>query len=234
MDLAGHPLQTSPPPSPLRRPPGERSNLKGGRPRAATAELFLLLRAPSRGAWLRGYVRVPIPRPLYLAAVLGDPPQSADALSLAERRSAARWLLDRLPYGQQQQLHARALARVMDDGRGEFTLSRTRHNWRRLIAARTWVAGTVGAAFEHVCTWENPAHSGGVAATCVLLGVYPSQVGGILGLGGRGARRRGAPAVPGPRHAAGAFERAAASSPCLRPASERAARAAFGTTHVAT
>ena len=122
-------------------------------------------------------MRGPLPRPLYLAAVLGDPAQPPDALALAERRTTARWLLDRLPHGQTQQLHARALARVMDDGRGEFTLSRTRHNWRRLIAARTWVAGTVGAAFEHVCKWENPAHSGGVAATVLLLGIYPSQVG---------------------------------------------------------
>jgi len=163
---------------PTHPPPGERTNLRGGRPRVATADLFLLLRAPSTPTWLTAYARVPVPRPLLLAAALAEPPQPLDALSAAERRAAVRWLLERLPPG--QQLPARALARVPDDGRGEFTLSRTRHNWRRLMAARAWAAGTLGAAFVHVCEWNSVWHSGGVAATVVLLGVYPSQTLALL------------------------------------------------------
>ncbi|KAI8463209.1 MAG: hypothetical protein J3K34DRAFT_527166 [Monoraphidium minutum] len=180
---------------------GERSNLRGGRERAAAADLFLLLRAPSTPAWLRGYAHVPVPRPLFLLASLGEPPLPPDALGNAERRAAARWLLDRVPHAQQAQLHARALARVMDDGRGEFTLSRARHNWRRLIAARAWAAGTLGAGFAHVCAWENVVHSGGVSVTVVLLGMYPSQVLALLlltlaALLWRSPGRAGAPRPP--------------------------------------
>jgi hypothetical protein len=162
------------PPTNPPHPPGERTNLSGGRACAATADLFLLLRVPSAAAWLAAYTAVPLPRPLLLAATLSEPPVSLDALAAAERRVTARWLLERLPRG--QQLPPRVLARVPDDGRGEFTLSRARHNWRRLMAARAWAAGSVGAAYVHVCEWNNAWHSGGVAATVVLGGFFPSQV----------------------------------------------------------
>jgi hypothetical protein len=155
---------------------GERTNLRGGRARAAAADMFLLLQVPSLGAWLASYTRVGMPRPLYLAAALGEPPLPLEALATAERRAVTRWLLERLPQG--EQLPPRALGRVLDDGRAEFTLSRTRHNWRRLIAGRAWVAGTLGAAFWHVCAWDNVWHSGGVVATVVLLGFFPAQVRG--------------------------------------------------------
>ena len=115
-----------------------------------------------------------MPRRLYVAAALGEPPAPLEALAAAERRATARWLLERLPPA--QQLPARVLLRALDDGRGEFTLSRARHNWRRLGAARAWLAGSVGAAFARVCAWDNAWLSGGAAAAVVALGVWPSQV----------------------------------------------------------
>jgi hypothetical protein len=70
-----------------------------------------------------------------------------------------------------------ALSRcLLDDGRSEFTLSRTRHNWRRLLALRDLLT-PAGAWLEHVCSWRAPGHSLGVYLVILLLGAYPSAVG---------------------------------------------------------
>jgi hypothetical protein len=74
-----------------------------------------------------------------------------------------------------------ALSRpLLDDGRSEFTLSRTRHNWRRLLALRDLTA-PAGAWLEHICSWRAPGHSLGVYLVILLLGAYPSAVSGDTG-----------------------------------------------------
>ena len=70
--------------------------------------------------------------------------------------------------------------KVLDDGRNDFTLSRTRHNWRRLLALKEGWA-PVAAVMGHLCRWENIWHSLGVYAVILLLGVFPSQVGALAG-----------------------------------------------------
>lgn len=83
---------------------------------------------------------------------------------------SCRWLEQ-----QQPSLPAKVFRKVQDDGRYEFTLSRTRANWRRLILLREATA-PARAVFWHLCSWENTLHSGGWYCVILLLGVYPSKV----------------------------------------------------------
>jgi hypothetical protein len=81
-----------------------------------------------------------------------------------------RWLEQQQPC-----LPAKIFRKVQDDGRAEFTLSRTRANWRRLILLREATA-PAWAAFQHLCSWENTLHSVGCYCVILLLGMYPSKV----------------------------------------------------------
>jgi hypothetical protein len=85
-----------------------------------------------------------------------------------------RWLEQQQPC-----LPAKIYRKVQDDGRAEFTLSRTRANWRRLILLRE-AAAPAWAAFQHLCSWENTLHSLCCYGVILLLGVYPSQVGRVV------------------------------------------------------
>jgi hypothetical protein len=85
-----------------------------------------------------------------------------------------RWLEQ-----QQPNLPCRVYQKVADDGRAEFTLSRTRANWRRLTLLRDALA-PAHAAFAHLCSWSNLWHSGGWYCVILLFGVWPSRVLAVL------------------------------------------------------
>jgi hypothetical protein len=72
-------------------------------------------------------------------------------------------------------LPGRVYRKVIDDGRSEFTLSRTRANWRRLTLLRDATA-PARQLFSHLCSWSNPWHSGGWYCIILLFGLYPSRV----------------------------------------------------------
>jgi hypothetical protein len=72
-------------------------------------------------------------------------------------------------------LPAKVFRKVQDDGRSEFTLSRTRANWRRLTLLRDATA-PARRLFDHLCSWSNPWHSGGWYCVILLFGVFPSRV----------------------------------------------------------
>jgi hypothetical protein len=72
-------------------------------------------------------------------------------------------------------LPAKVFRKVQDDGRSEFTLSRTRANWRRLTLLRDATA-PARRLFDHLCSWSNPWHSGGCYCAILLFGVFPSRV----------------------------------------------------------
>jgi hypothetical protein len=64
---------------------------------------------------------------------------------------------------------AKLARRVLDDGRQEFNLVRTQHNWRRL---QLLVEHTSPAmlALQHLQSWRQPLHSLAAAAAVLLLG----------------------------------------------------------------
>lgn len=101
-----------------------------------------------------------------------------ELLGVEAAAAVSRWLEAQAPG-----LPARLLRRVQDDGRGEFSLSRARANWRRLIALRD-AAAPAAAAFTHLCSWDSWLHSGGAYVGILLLGAHPSQV-RFWGLGKR-------------------------------------------------
>ncbi len=98
---------------------------------------------------------------------------ATDAEALVPAIVCRRWLEEQSPG-----VPPKVGKRVVDDGRAEFTLSRTRQNWRRLIALHAALA-PAAAAFAHVCSWESPLHSSAVVSAILLLGLYPSQVSGL-------------------------------------------------------
>jgi hypothetical protein len=65
--------------------------------------------------------------------------------------------------------------RMADDGRQEFSLSRTKQNLLRIAAAADLVQ-PLGEWFDNVRSWSNPLLSGSVTLGLVLLTVYPSRV----------------------------------------------------------
>lgn len=83
---------------------------------------------------------------------------------------ACRWVEQQPPW-----LPAKVFRKVQDDGRTEFSLSRTRANWRRLTLLRDATA-PARQVFAHLCSWSNPLHSGGWYCVILLFGVFPSRV----------------------------------------------------------
>lgn len=84
--------------------------------------------------------------------------------------TCCRWVEQQPPM-----LPAKVFRKVQDDGRADFTLSRTRANWRRLTLLRDATA-PARQLFSHLCSWGNPWHSGGWYGVILLFGVYPSRV----------------------------------------------------------
>lgn len=86
-----------------------------------------------------------------------------------------RWVEQQPPW-----LPAKVFRKVQDDGRSEFTLSRTRANWRRLTLLRDATA-PAAQLFAHLCSWSNPLHSGGWYCVILLFGLFPSRVSNLQG-----------------------------------------------------
>ena len=84
---------------------------------------------------------------------------------------------------QPPELPAKVFRKVQDDGRAEFTLSRTRANWRRLMLLRDATAPG-REVFSHLCSWDNTWHSMGCYTVILLFGVFPAKVCRSLPLGG--------------------------------------------------
>eukprot|EP00879_Flechtneria_rotunda_P016466 GHRR01017231.1.p1 GENE.GHRR01017231.1~~GHRR01017231.1.p1 ORF type:complete len:473 (+),score=171.06 GHRR01017231.1:1679-3097(+) len=152
---------------------GERQNLRAGHPAAAAAHLYFHLRVPKLlRSYLLSYVTFSAcSSSLYLLASSSSSPESSlEALASEVQATTARWLEQQAPH-----LPCKVFRKVQDDGRFEFSLSRTRANWRRLTMLRE-ASAPAAAAFNHLCSWENVWHSSACYCVILLFGMYPSKV----------------------------------------------------------
>eukprot|EP00775_Hariotina_reticulata_P007799 gene7799-7996_t len=151
---------------------------------AAVCHLYCHLMVPQLlGSYLRSYVSYSTCSPaLYLllaATVARKGTTTADVSTVEDleaevQLTSARWLEGQLP-----SLPFKALRKVQDDGRSEFTLSRTRSNWRRLIVLREGLA-PAAAAFQHLCLWESYRDSCCCYCVILMFGLWPSKVLAVL------------------------------------------------------
>ncbi len=95
---------------------------------------------------------------------------SEETVERRRRRAALGWLST----GVSPPLSHRVARRLLEDGRGDFALSRTLVNWRRLTNAIGSVQPLV-RWWKGVQSWQRPWHSARVAVVIVLAANWPSR-----------------------------------------------------------
>ncbi|KAL6760167.1 plant phosphoribosyltransferase C-terminal-domain-containing protein [Haematococcus lacustris] len=163
---------------------GERSQSKGPL-QTAVCHMSLKVTYPQLLPVLSAYLAPPLYAPLLLLAMgctagddLQDPCLGNPGLAAPEEEQVRRLKRVALSWlnagGPPPGIPYRAARRLLDDGRQDFSLSRTQQNWRRLTA----VLGSAGPALQwwkEVQSWRNPLLSAAVAAGIVAAAAYPSR-----------------------------------------------------------
>eukprot|EP00195_Chlamydomonas_chlamydogama_P002415 CAMPEP_0202923282 /NCGR_PEP_ID=MMETSP1392-20130828/78368_1 /ASSEMBLY_ACC=CAM_ASM_000868 /TAXON_ID=225041 /ORGANISM="Chlamydomonas chlamydogama, Strain SAG 11-48b" /LENGTH=438 /DNA_ID=CAMNT_0049616959 /DNA_START=27 /DNA_END=1343 /DNA_ORIENTATION=- len=167
---------------------GERNQSRVG-PVVGRATLSIMVVHPRLGALLNSYFEPHVYPPaivLSLGCAAGDdltsPFAGNPALAVPEEvlaRRARKVVLGWLDSGCAPGIPLRTARRLLDDGRQEFTLSRTQQNWRRVMAVIAAVR-PLQEWWRQVQSWRNPVLSTAVACGTMFWAVHPAQMSALL------------------------------------------------------